>query len=52
MTNTIDDFSWLFILAQLFIILKIIFWIVVGYYTIKLYKAILRYVTRFDNGVE
>jgi hypothetical protein len=52
MNNTIHDFSWLIVLAQLYWVLKIIFWIVVGYYTIKLYKAILRYVTRFDSDTE
>ncbi|MBC8753550.1 hypothetical protein H2O64_02700 [Kordia sp. YSTF-M3] len=52
MNNTMHDFSWLLFLAQLLPILKIIFWIVVGYYTIKLYKAILRYVTRFDSDTE
>lgn len=41
--------SWLLILWQ---ILQIIIIVVVLYYIIKLYKAILKYVTRFDHDDE
>ena len=50
LTTTINDFSLLLFLAQLLPIVKLVFWTFIGYYIVKLYKAILKYVTRFDNG--